>query len=272
MYVSLALSPLVLLVDPGRWSVRDATIGALAGIAMMLGLVQLYRGYAVARMGIVAPSSSVLAAAVPVLVDLGRGVRPGALATVGVLVGLAALALTGYVPGGAGSVRLGVALGVGSGLAFGVAFTVMGEASAEAGLTPIVTQRAAGLVMLSVAGLATRRPRTPSVTGAAPAPPPTSGTTPRLPAPSPRLPAPFFAPRGATLGWTLGAGAIGICALGSMQLALRDGDSGIVSVAASQFGTAAVVLSVLFNGERMRWWQAVGVAATALGVALLSLG
>jgi len=249
VYVSLALSPLVLLVDPGRWSVRDATIGALAGIAMMLGLVQLYRGYAVARMGIVAPSSSVLAAAVPVLVDLGRGVRPGALATVGVLVGLAALALTGYVPGGAGSVRLGVALGVGSGLAFGVAFTVMGEASAEAGLTPIVTQRAAGLVMLSVAGLATRRPRTPS-----------------------RLPAPFFAPRGATLGWTLGAGAIGICALGSMQLALRDGDSGIVSVAASQFGTAAVVLSVLFNGERMRWWQAVGVAATALGVALLSLG
>ncbi|MFM9085005.1 MAG: hypothetical protein ACKORC_00820 [Acidimicrobiia bacterium] len=172
MYVSLALSPLVLLVDPGRWSVRDATIGALAGIAMMLGLVQLYRGYAVARMGIVAPSSSVLAAAVPVLVDLGRGVRPGALATVGVLVGLAALALTGYVPGGVGSVRLGVALGVGSGLAFGVAFTVMGEASAEAGLTPIVTQRAAGLVMLSVAGLATRRTRTPSVTGAAPAPPP----------------------------------------------------------------------------------------------------
>ena len=266
MYVSLALSPLVLLVDPGRWSVRDATIGALAGIAMMLGLVQLYRGYAVARMGIVAPSSSVLAAAVPVLVDLGRGVRPGALATVGVLVGLAALALTGYVPGGAGSVRLGVALGVGSGLAFGVAFTVMGEASAEAGLTPIVTQRAAGLVMLSVAGLATRLPRTPSVTGAAPAPPPTLRTTP------PRLPAPFFAPRGAALGWTLGAGAIGICALGSMQLALRDGDSGIVSVAASQFGTAAVVLSVLFNGERMRWWQAVGVAATALGVALLSLG
>ncbi|MFM8567287.1 MAG: EamA family transporter [Gemmatimonadota bacterium] len=265
MYVSLALSPLVLLVDPGRWSVRDATIGALAGIAMMLGLVQLYRGYAVARMGIVAPSSSVLAAAVPVLVDLGRGVRPGALATVGVLVGLAALALTGYVPGGAGSVQLGVALGVGSGRAFGVAFTVMGEASAEAGLTPIVTQRAAGLVMRSVAGLATRRTRTPSVTGAAPAPPPTLRTT-------PRLPAPFFAPWGAALGWTLGAGAIGICALGSMQLALRDGDSGIVSVAASQFGTAAVVLSVLFNGERMRWWQAVGVAATALGVALLSLG
>ena len=79
-------------------------------------------------------------------------------------------------------------------------------------------------------------------------------------------------PRGATLAWSVATGAIGICALASMQLALRDGDSGVVSVAASQFGTAAVILSVAFNGERMRWWQALGVAATALGVALLSLG
>jgi len=247
----------VLLVDPGRWSVRDSVVGGVAGVAMMLGLVQLYRGYAVARMGVVAPSSSVLAAAVPVLVDLARGVRPGTLAAVGIAVGLAALGLTGYVPGGSGSVRLGLALGVGSGLAFGIAFTVMGEASAAAGLTPIVTQRATGLVMLSVAY---------AVTAAR------CDAVPADAAPARRIPTPFFAPRGATLAWSVATGAIGICALASMQLALRDGDSGVVSVAASQFGTAAVILSVAFNGERMRWWQALGVAATALGVALLSLG
>ena len=45
-----------------------------------------------------------------------------------------------------------------------------------------------------------------------------------------------------------------------------------MSVAASQFATVAVVLSVLFNGERMRWWQGLGVGATAVGVALLALG
>jgi drug/metabolite transporter (DMT)-like permease len=254
----------VLLVDPGRWSVRDSVVGGVAGVAMMLGLVQLYRGYAVARMGVVAPSSSVLAAAVPVLVDLARGVRPGTLAAVGIAVGLAALGLTGYVPGGSGSVRLGLALGVGSGLAFGIAFTVMGEASAAAGLTPIVTQRATGLVMLSVAGAVTAARRAAAPAHRIPAP---ADTTPTR-----RVPAPFFAPRGATLAWSVATGAIGICALASMQLALRDGDSGVVSVAASQFGTAAVILSVAFNGERMRWWQALGVAATALGVALLSLG
>jgi drug/metabolite transporter (DMT)-like permease len=95
--------------------------------------------------------------------------------------------------------------------------------------------------------------------------------SPAAPAPT-RLPAPFFTPRGPTLAWTLAAGAIGICALSSMQLALRDGDSGVVSVAASQFGTATVLLSVAFNGERMRWWQALGVASSAIGVALLALG
>ncbi|MEY2740084.1 MAG: hypothetical protein RL283_186 [Actinomycetota bacterium] len=259
----------MLLVDPGRWSVRDSVVGGVAGVAMMLGLVQLYRGYAVARMGVVAPSSSVLAAAVPVLVDLARGVRPGTLAAVGIAVGLAALGLTGYVPGGSGSVRLGLALGVGSGLAFGIAFTVMGEASAAAGLTPIVTQRATGLVMLSVAGAVTAARRAAVPADAAPA---RLIPTPADTAPTRRVPAPFFAPRGATLAWSVATGAIGICALASMQLALRDGDSGVVSVAASQFGTAAVILSVAFNGERMRWWQALGVAATALGVALLSLG
>ncbi|MFM8867915.1 MAG: EamA family transporter [Ilumatobacteraceae bacterium] len=253
--VSLILAPLVLLLDPGMWSVRDSLVGSVAGVFMMIGLLQLYRGYAVARMGIVAPSSSVLAAAVPLVIDLARGIRPGTVPSIGVAVGLMALALTGYQPGTAGSVRQGFTLGIGSGLAFGLAFTVMGEARSEAGLTPIVTQRATGLVMLSL--LAVYMAKRPSMDGM-------GGAS--------RTHAPYLCPRGSTIKWAVAAGTLGIGALGSMQLALRDGDSGVVAVASSQFGTAAVILSVVFNGERMRWWQAVGIGATALGVALLSLG
>jgi len=251
--VSLILAPAVLLIDPGTWSVRDSLVGSLAGVFMMLGLLQLYRGYAVARMGIVAPSSSVLAAAIPLFIDLARGIRPGLVPSIGIVVGLSALALTGYQPGTTGSVRQGLLLGIGSGLAFGFAFTVMGEARAEAGLTPIVTQRATGFAMLSIMALVMAKQS--SRVGA-------TGTD----------RTPFLCPPGPTLKWAIGAGVLGICALGSMQLALRDGDSGVVAVASSQFGTAAVILSVLFNRERMRWWQAIGVAATALGVALLSIG
>lgn len=252
--VSLILAPAVLLFDPGRWTLRDSLIGSAAGFFMMLGLLQLYRGYSVARMGIVAPSSSVLTAAVPVVFDLARGIRPETIQWVGIVVGLTALALTGYQPGTRGSVRQGLFLGVGSGLAFGAAFTVMGEVNAEAGLTPIVTQRATGLFLLAVLAIFMNGSRKGvEVAG-------TSHTS-----------VPFLCPPGPTLKWAIAAGTLGIGALGSLQLALRDGDSGVVSVAASQFGAAAVILSVLFNRERMRWWQTLGVAATAFGVALLSL-
>ena len=251
--VSLLLAPAVLLLDPGTWTLRDSLIGSAAGFFMMLGLLQLYRGYSVARMGIVAPSSSVLTAAVPVAIDLVRGIRPDTLPSIGIAVGLTALALTGYQPGTRGSVRQGLLLGVGSGLAFGAAFTVMGEVTPEAGLTPIVTQRATGLALLAVLALFMTGGRASLVANG-------------------RSRTPFLCPPGPTLKWAIAAGVLGIGALGSLQLALRDGDSGVVAVAASQFGTAAVILSVIFNGERMRWWQALGVAATACGVALLSLG
>jgi drug/metabolite transporter (DMT)-like permease len=72
--------------------------------------------------------------------------------------------------------------------------------------------------------------------------------------------------------YAVAAGLLGLVAIGSLQLAFQRGDTGPVSVASSQFATVAVILSVIFNKERMRCWQAVGVAATAVAVALIALG
>ena len=237
--VSTVLSPLLLLVVDWRWIARDVVI-ALSGLGMTTGLLLLYRGYAVARMGVVAPMSSVLLAAVPVVTDLVRGDAPGALGSVGMLIGLVALVLTGYTPGGAGSVRLGALLGVSSGVAFGVAFTLMGEVDEASGLLPVVLQRLAGIAMLTVVG----------VIGSAP----------------------FFASERTSRRNATIAGTFAVVAIASLQLGFQKGSSGPVSVAASQFATVAVILSVLFNRERMRWWQGVGVAATAVGVALMAAG
>lgn len=238
--VSTALSPVLLLLVDSRWIARDVVIGVLSGLAMTTGLLLLYRGYSVARMGIVAPMSSVLLAAVPVVYDLLRGERPSALGAVGMAVGLAALALTGYTPGGTGSVRLGAILGVSSGVAFGIAFTLMGEVSEDSGLAPVVVQRFAGLAMLTVVG----------VLGSAP----------------------FFASERMARRSILATGTFAVFAIASLQLGFQEGSSGPVSVAASQFGTVAVILSVLFNRERMRWWQSVGLGAAAVGVALMAAG
>lgn len=237
---SLVLSPLLLLVVDWEWIGRDVVIALVSGLGMTTGLLLLYRGYSVARMGVVAPMSSVLLAAVPVVVDLVRGDRPSALGALGIAVGLVALVLTGVTPGGTGSVRLGALLGVTSGVAFGIAFTLMGEVQEASGLLPVMLQRLAGMSMLVVVG----------VLGSAP----------------------FFVGEPRARREALIAGAFAVVAIASLQLGFQQGSSGPVSVAASQFATVAVILSVLFNRERMRWWQGLGVGATAVGVALMALG
>ena len=237
--VSSALSPLLLLLVDSRWILHDTVIGALAGLAMITGLMLLYRGYAVARMGIVAPLSSVLLATVPVVWDLVHGVTPSGWSSFGMALGLLALVLTSYTPGGEGSVRLGAILGITSGVTFGIAFTLMGEVTKESGLSPVVAQRATGFALLAVIGVVRRDP---------------------------------FVAAGVGLRTAVVAGALGLLAIGALQLAFQWGETGTVSVASSQFATVAVILSVAFNRERMRWWQGIGVAATALAVALIAAG
>lgn len=238
--VSLVLSPLLWLVVDSRWITRDVLIGAGSGLAMIGGLLLLYRGYSVARMGIVAPMSSVLLAAVPVAYDLARGQQPSTLTAVGIVLALVALVLTSLTPGGHGSVRLGAQLGLGSGILFGIAFILMGEVSKASGLVPVTAQRLAGAALLYAI------------------------------VPMQRMP--LLAPHGPIRRATVVAGTFGVLAIGSLQLAFQRGASGPVSVAASQFATVAVILSVLFNRERMRWWQAAGVAGSAVGVALMAAG
>lgn len=236
---SVTLSPLLLLLVDWQWIGHDVVIGSLSGLFMIGGLMLLYEGYAVARMGIVAPLASVLLAVVPVVWDLINGVRPGATAAVGMVLGLIALVLTSYTPGGSGSVTLGAVLGITSGVVFGIAFTLMGEVGEASGLLPVVFQRLSGFALLVVIGVVRSDP---------------------------------FSASGIGRRYAIGAGLLGLAAIGSLQFAFQRGDTGPVSVASSQFATVAVVLSVVFNRERMRWWQALGVAATAVAVALIALG
>jgi drug/metabolite transporter (DMT)-like permease len=237
--VSTMLSPILLLLVDFEWIARDVLIGAGSGLAMTSGLLLAYRGYRVSRIGVVAPISSVLLAAVPVVVDLIGGDRPSGLATSGMAVGLVALVLTSYQPGGAGSMRQGVQLGIAAGICYGIAFTLMGEVSDAAGLLPVIAQRTTGSTMLLIVFAFGSSPLF------------TSGPARR---------------------WSLAAGCAAITAIATLQIAFQKGDSGPVSVAGSQFATVAVLLSVAFNRERMRWWQGMGVAATAVGVSLMALG
>jgi uncharacterized membrane protein len=238
--VSGLIAPLLLFVKPVDWTLRDVVLATISGITLSGGLIMLYRGYTVARMGIVAPTASVLLAAVPVLYDLIKGNTPSKLAASGMILGLPALVLTTYQRGGMGSVKIGVVLGVGAGLLFGVAFTLTSQTSDAAGLSPVLIQRISGLLFLIVLQRFDK--------------------------------APILALRVPARRWAIGSGLAGGVALGSLKLGYIKGAAGPVSVAASQFAAVAVVLSVIFNKERMRPWQAIGVAAGGVGVALMALG
>lgn len=238
--VSALLAPLLLLVVDSEWSVADTVLAAFSGVSMIGGLLLLYQGYSVARMGIVAPMSSVLLAAVPVMWDVINGDVPGAVSATGMALGGVALVLTSYTPAGQGSVRIGVVLGLTSGVAFGSAFTLMGQVSDDAGVSTVVVQRLVGVMMLSAIAVWRTDP--------------------------------FLAPPGPGRRYAAAAGVPAMVAIASLQLAFQRGSSGPVAVAGSQFATVAVLLSVMFNRERMRWWQAVGVVATAGAVALIAAG
>ena len=238
--VSGLIAPLLLFVKPVDWTLRDVVLATISGITLSGGLIMLYRGYTVARMGIVAPTASVLLAAVPVLYDLIQGNTPSKVAASGMILGLLALVLTTYQRGGMGSVKVGVVLGVGAGLLFGVAFTLTSQTSDAAGLSPVLIQRISGLLFLILLQRFDK--------------------------------APILALRVPARRWAIGSGLAGGVALGSLKLGYIKGTAGPVSVAASQFAAVAVVLSVIFNKERMRPWQAVGVAAGGVGVALMALG
>lgn len=238
---STILSPLLLLVVDSQFGWRDSVFAAASGIFMILGLILVYRGYVVSRIGIVAPLSSVLIAAVPVLWDMVRGKPTATLSAIGMAVGVIAMWMTSYSPGHGGSVANGVLFGVTSGLSFGLAWVFMSGVSDAAGVSSIPVQRVAGLALLFVIWALRDDP--------------------------------LVAPAGRARWYSMGAGTAGVVALAALQVAFQSVETsaaGPVSVASSQFGSITVLLAVVLNRERMRWWQAVGVCSTAVAVALIA--
>lgn len=236
--VSTLATPILLLIAPFTVRGRDLALAGGSGILICLGLYLLYKAYGIAPIGIVAPTTSVLIALVPVLVDAVTGHRPGPLGVVGVVLGLTGLALVTFQRGGAGSVTTGIVIGTIAGSIFGAAFVLMARTSDGSGLLPVAVQRGSGLVTLLLVRL--------------------------------WHPAPTFAAKGPTRLPAVMCGVYAVVAIACLQIGYRNGDAGPVSVAVSQFATAAVVLSVVFDHERLRRAQVLGIALAAVGVGFLA--
>ncbi|MFH0751403.1 MAG: EamA family transporter [Chloroflexota bacterium] len=131
------------------WAVAAAFFGAL-------GLAALYRALADGRMGIVAPITGVLTAAIPVAVGVATAGLPGPIRLAGFGIALLAIILVSLVDDGTTG-RGGLLLAIGAGLGFGLYSACVGQV--ETGVFgPLMVSRATSSILVAAIVAARRTP------------------------------------------------------------------------------------------------------------------
>lgn len=239
--VGFLLAFVAALIAVGELTVADMAWGALGGVALALGLVALYAGYARTRVSIAAPVAGVGAASLPVIVESLSGddaLSPAA--TAGVLLGLVAIGLVSIARSEQrGTVGSSVLYGLGGAAGIGLLFVCLAHSAEDSGLWPIVAARGSGLVVL-VAIMGAKR-LTPSMSG---------GTWPLVI-----------------------AIAVLVTAGNTMFLtATRVGSTSVAAVLNSLFPAATVFWAWVVFRERLLKVQLLGLGIALVAVALIAAG
>lgn len=239
---SLPLLAIALLVAAGRWPGAPAIgWGFVAGLSGGAGLVLLYRALATGMMSIVAPTTAVTAASIPLVVGLFADRPPGAVALTGAAVAVVAIGLVSISPA---DPRIGrpariVALSLAAGVAFGLFYILLAPVPAGAGLWPLVGIRAGSLLSALV-----------------------------VVAPAARS---LRVPRG-SLPWVVAAGALDITANAAYLAAVYHGQLSVIGPIASLYPAGTVLLAVIVDRERLRPLQSIALGLAGLALVLTHLG
>lgn len=237
--------PLILVfpvVNDGAYSSSALTWGALAGLAGGTGVALLYRGLARGRMSVVAPITSVEAAAIPVLFGLVTGERPSTAALIGVGIALLAVALISMTPEPTADPErdgTGIPEAIGAGFAFAVFFILLDKAGDDTGMWPLLAMRASSVSLIGVGVIATR-------TTLSPAP--------------------------GTMWGIVVSGILDVGANVFYLLSTRHGLLSLVAVITSMYPAATVLLARVFLSERLVRMQIAGLGLAGVGVILIATG
>jgi drug/metabolite transporter (DMT)-like permease len=146
----LLIGMALLLAEP-LLSLADLLWGGAAGIAGAIGLVALYQGLAVGRMGIVAPLTAVVTAATPLTFGLLFEGVPAGHQLLGFALALMAVWLISRTDDGASIQAREVVLPLVAGLGFGFFLIVIGGVSERAVLWPLAAARFTSTSLLLIA-------------------------------------------------------------------------------------------------------------------------
>jgi drug/metabolite transporter (DMT)-like permease len=225
-------------------SPADALWGALAGILGMVGLVCLLRGFAVGRMGIVAPVSATLATALPVVLTLFTRGLPRAPQLVGFGLAVAGIWLLSSPETPAAGRPAGLGLALLAGLGFGSFFIALDQVGAGAVFWPLVAGRLACCALMLAFAAATRRP----------------------------LALPRARGNQRSLLWVMAlAGMLDVSGNLFFLLAVQAGRLDVATVLSSLYPAVTTLLAWLLARERMAAHQLIGVAAAVVAIVLITI-
>lgn len=237
-----AVGLLLLIVLALAWgealpSASDFGWGLAAGLAGAVGLAALYRALAIGRMGVVAPVSAVLTAALPAVFGALTEGLPGTLKLVGFGLALLAIWLVAGT-GGAGAARDGLGLAALAGCAFGMFFILIHRAGASAVFWPLAAARLGSLSSVLPLAFARRQ----------------------LLRPDPRL-----------LMLMLLSGTLDVAGNAFFVLASQAGRLDVAAILSSLYPASTVGLAALVLGERVMLPQVAGIVAALAAIALIAI-
>ena len=149
--VGALLMAALLGIYDGPVSANTWAWSAGGGAAGLAGVALLYSALAAAPMNVVSPITAVLSALVPVIVGVGIGERPAALAWLGIGIGLFAVVLISRQPEDHPHGPIGwrpILMSVLAGVGFGLYFVCLGRTDHNSGMWPVVLSRLASSVLL----------------------------------------------------------------------------------------------------------------------------
>jgi drug/metabolite transporter (DMT)-like permease len=213
------------------WAVAAAAFGSF-------GLAGLYRALADGRMGIVAPITGVLAAAIPVAVGIATAGLPTPVRLAGFGLALVAILLVSLADDGTTG-RGGILLAVGAGVAFGLYFVCIGQVQ-EGLFAPLAISRVTACALSLLVVIAGRTPVRAAFRG------------------QPRL-----------LGLVILVGVLDLAGNAAFLLAAQTGGLAPAAVLGSLYPVSTVILAAAILREPIGRTHAMGIGAAALAVVLI---
>jgi len=225
----------------------DMLWGAVAGLTGGIGVGLLYRALAVGTMAVVAPTTAVCAVAIPVVVSVLLGERPGPVAALGIGLGIVSIVLVsrqtavehGKAAVGGRKLPPGVGTALISGVAIGFFFLALARTRSEAGMWPLVASRLLSVILFGAIAAATRQ--------------------------SVLMPQRIVLLSGV-------CGIIDMLANALYLLAARAGPLSLVVTLSSLYPASTVLLARVILHERLNAWQISGVACALAAVVLIVRG